>query len=184
MKRLPQSPPINSPRALPARREFLAAVASLPTLSFFGGSSWAANPGTAFYPTASGPSFVVNQKWDDAVKRGLSWLAKQQHRLGGWPHDVYPVAISSLAATALICSGSTTTQGPYAKNIRLAVDYMMTKCRKNGLIGDPRRDDRYTYGHGFAMLFLSQVLGEEEDIDRRQELILSLIHISEPTRPY
>ena len=47
----------------------------------------------------------------------------------------------------------------------------MSKARRNGLIGDPKRDNRYTYGHGFAMLFLSQVLGEEEDTDRRQELI-------------
>jgi len=108
---------------------------------------------------------------DKPVERGLAWLAKQQQRLGGWGHDVYPVAISSLAATALICSGSATTQGPYAKNIRLAADYLMTKCRKNGLIGDPCRDYRYTYGHGFVMLFLSQVLGEEEDIWRLQELI-------------
>lgn len=46
----------------------------------------------------------------------------------------------------------------------------MTKCRRNGLIGDPQTDNRYTYGHGFAMLFLSQILGEEEDRERRQEL--------------
>ena len=41
----------------------------------------------------------------------------------------------------------------------------------NGLIGDPTQDDRYTYGHGFAMLFLSQVLGEEEDAERREQLV-------------
>ena len=79
--------------------------------------------------------------------------------------------MTALAGTALICSGSTTTQGPYAKNIRRAVDYLITKCRPNGLMGDPMRDNRYTYGHGFSMLFLSQVLGEEEDEDRREELI-------------
>ncbi len=147
---------------LPDRRQAIAAIAGLPALALLG-------PGIGVgFGATSQPR---NEKWDTATKRGLTWLAKQQQRLGGWAHDVYPVAVSSLAATALICSGSTTTQGPYAKNIRQAVDYMMTKCRKNGLIGDPRRDDRYTYGHGFAMLFLSQVLGEEEDIDRRQELI-------------
>ena len=32
-------------------------------------------------------------------------------------------------------------------------------------------DDRYTYGHGFSMLFLSQVLGEEEDVERREQLV-------------
>ena len=45
------------------------------------------------------------------------------------------------------------------------------KSRGNGLIGDPLTDNRYTYGHGFSMLFLSQVLGEEEDVERRQELM-------------
>jgi hypothetical protein len=35
-------------------------------------------------------------------------------------------------------------------------------------------DQRYTYGHGFSMLFLSQVLGEEEDLDRRKELVETL----------
>ena len=67
----------------------------------------------------------------------------------------------------MLCEGSTTTQGKYAENIRRAVDYLVRQSRPNGLIGDPMRDDRYTYGHGFSMLFLSQVLGEEEDEDRR-----------------
>ncbi|MCA9168429.1 MAG: hypothetical protein KDB23_12205 [Planctomycetales bacterium] len=44
-------------------------------------------------------------------------------------------------------------------------------ARPNGLIGDPQRDNRYTYGHGFSMLFLSQVLGEEEDDERRHDLL-------------
>ena len=51
----------------------------------------------------------------------------------------------------------------------------MTKVRSNGLIGDPVTDNRYTYGHGFSMLFLSQVLGEEEDEERREELTEVLV---------
>ena len=120
-------------------------------------------------------SLQSNQgRWDTSINKGLAWLAKQQTRTGGWTHENYPVAITALAGTALICSGCTTTQGLYAKNIRNCVDFLLTKTRKNGLIGDPKRDDRYTYGHGFAMLFLSQVLGEEEDVDRRAELIEAL----------
>jgi len=110
-------------------------------------------------------------RWEAATKKGLGWLVKQQSRSGGWANKSYPVAVSALAGTALICSGSTTTQGPYAKHIRSTVDYLHSRAQSNGLIGDPKRDSRYTYGHGFAMLFLSQVLGEEEDIDRRSELI-------------
>ena len=107
----------------------------------------------------------------NAIDRGLKWLAKNQSKLGHWTAQGYPTAMTALAGTAMICSGSTTTQGPYSKNIRRAVDYLMAKVRGNGLIGDPKLDNRYTYGHGFSMLFLSQVLGEEEDADRRAELI-------------
>jgi squalene cyclase len=78
--------------------------------------------------------------------------------------------MTALAGLALLSEGSTATQGKYAENIRRAVDFLTRRSRPNGLIGDDD-DDRYTYGHGFAMLFLSQVLGEEEDVDRRRELI-------------
>lgn len=108
---------------------------------------------------------------EKSIKRGLDWAAGSQSTLGHWTAGNYPTAMTALAATAMICSGSTTTQGPYAKNIRRAVDYLTSKSRANGLIGDPQTDNRYTYGHGFSMLFLSQVLGEEEDEERREELI-------------
>jgi hypothetical protein len=108
-----------------------------------------------------------------AVCRGLEWLAAHQSRMGHWnaQSEHYPTAMTGLSGIALLAEGSTTTQGKYAPNIRRAVDYLISRSRSNGLIGDPTRDDRYTYGHGFAMLFLSQVLGEEEDADRRAQLV-------------
>lgn len=108
---------------------------------------------------------------DQVVDKGLRWLAAQQHRLGHWTaQGRYPTAITALSGMALLSEGSTPNQGPYARHLQRAVDYLVRQSRSNGLIGDPLRDDRYTYGHGFAMLFLSQVLGEEEDLDRRREL--------------
>lgn len=113
--------------------------------------------------------------WNKALGKGLNWVAKTQSNLGHWTSGnpgPYPTAMTALAATSLICAGATTTQGPFARNIRRAVDFLVQKkARPNGLIGDPLTDNRYTYGHGFSMLFLSQVLGEEEDRDRRSELI-------------
>ena len=110
-------------------------------------------------------------EWKHAIDRGLKWVASTQSRLGRWTAGNYPTAMTALAGTALLCSGSTTRQGFYAKQIRSAVDYLMTRVRNNGLIGDPLSDNRYTYGHGFSMLFLSQILGEEEDFERREELV-------------
>lgn len=110
---------------------------------------------------------------DKVVGQGLDWLAHHQSRLGHWTatNGQYPTAMTALAGMAMLAEGSTTTQGKYSENLRRAVRYLLSRTRTNGLIGNPLRDDRYTYGHGFSMLFLSQVLGEEEDEDRRRELI-------------
>lgn len=107
-----------------------------------------------------------------AVSRGLDWLANSQSRLGHWTANEgrYPTAMTALAGVAMLCEGSTTTQGKYSPHLRRAVDFLVSRSRANGLIGDSR-DDRYTYGHGYSMLFLSQVLGEEEDAERRETLV-------------
>jgi squalene cyclase len=107
------------------------------------------------------------------VVRGLDWLVAKQSRRGSWTanENRYPTAMTALAGTAMLMEGSTPTQGRYAEPIRRAVDYLVSRARPNGLIGDPKNDDRYTYGHGFSMLFLSQLLGEEEDDRRRAELV-------------
>ena len=110
-------------------------------------------------------------RWSDSINKGLDWLSRTQSSRGQWTTQVYPTAIAALAGTALISSGSTTTQGPYARAIARVSDFLISKGRDNGLIGDPQTDSRYTYGHGFAMLMLSQVLGEEGLIDRRTELV-------------
>ncbi len=109
--------------------------------------------------------------WDTATRNGLDFLAKTQSSRGQWNTPPYPTAIAALAGLAMLCSGSTATQGPYAKYISRTADFILSKSRNNGLIGEPAGDLRYTYGHGFSMLFLSQVLGEEGFNDRRQEIV-------------
>ncbi|MAG92593.1 MAG: hypothetical protein CMJ48_02405 [Planctomycetaceae bacterium] len=106
-----------------------------------------------------------------AVNRALDYIARTQKRQGYWEANggQYRIAMTALAANAMLCEGSTTTRGKYAKNIRNAVDYLVDTAQPTGLIGY-RNDYHYTYGHGFSMLFLSQVYGEEEDSQRRADL--------------
>ena len=128
--------------------------------------------GAALLPATVGGA-PLDGRVERTVTRGLDWLVRRQSRRGSWAANDgrYPTAMTALAGTALLLEGSTTTQGRYAEPIRQAVDYLVSRSRVNGLIGDPKSDDRYTYGHGFSMLFLSQVLGEEEDERRREELV-------------
>jgi hypothetical protein len=116
---------------------------------------------------------VDKNKVKRVVQGACGWVAHTQSRLGNWSanNGQYPTAMTALAGMGLLAEGSTTTQGKFASNLRKAVDYLVSRSRSNGLIGDPTRDDRYTYGHGYSTMFLSQVLGEEEDEARRQELI-------------
>lgn len=136
-------------------------------------SPWAAIVVAALLAAGAAQGAVKGVEQRRAVDRGLDWLAANQSRLGHWTGSEgrYPTAMTGMAGLALLCEGSTATQGKYAANIRRAIDYLVGRSRANGLIGDPARDDRYTYGHGFAMLFLSQVLGEEEDAERRAQLV-------------
>ena len=108
---------------------------------------------------------------DAAVARALDFLVTQQKRQGYWAADqgAYRVAMTALVGTAMLAEGSTTTTGRYAGAIGKTVDYLLAMSRPNGLIGY-RGDSHYTYGHGFSMVFLSQVYGEEEDIRRREEI--------------
>ena len=135
--------------------------------------------GIGLLASRAAPGQLAASRLRTSIDRGLAWVQRSQSKLGHWTASNYPTAMTALAGTALLCSGSTTTQGPYAKNVRRAVDYLMSQARPNGLIGDPVRDNKYTYGHGFSMLFLSQVLGEEEDVERRSELVEVLTRAAE-----
>ena len=117
----------------------------------------------------------VAPEYRTAIKKGLEWVAKSQHRDGHWDAvgGQYPTSMTALSGMVLLMEGSTVRDGKYAERIRKAVDWLMERGQRNGLIGNPNHpteSQRYMYGHGFAMLFLSQVYGEEEDSDRRKKL--------------
>jgi squalene cyclase len=110
-----------------------------------------------------------------AIKKGLDWVVKNQMRDGHWegPGGQFPTSMTALSAMALLMEGSTLREGKYAEHLRKATDWLMDRCMRNGMIGNPTHPmeaQRYMYGHGFGMLFLASVYGEEEDGDRRKKL--------------
>jgi hypothetical protein len=125
--------------------------------------------------TQAGRADDLEPKYRQAIAKGLDYLAKTQHRDGHWEANggAYPVTMTSMAGLALLLEGSTIREGKYANNIRKATDWLLERIQRNGLIGNPHvtsEGGRYMYGHGFGLLFLSQVYGEEEDLDRRKKL--------------
>jgi squalene cyclase len=114
-------------------------------------------------------------RYREMAQRGLEWLARQQHRDGHWEAagGHFHSAMTGMAGIALLMEGSTIREGKYRQNIRRAADWLMARVQPSGLIGDPNAPNQglgYLYGHGFSMIFLSQLYGEEEEPERRGKL--------------
>ncbi len=118
----------------------------------------------------------VPAKYRPTVQKALKWLVDQQNKRDGhWEAagQGYPITMTGLGGMALLCEGSTVNEGKYSKNIKLARDFLMSRAQPNGMIGNPNipgEAGRYMYGHGFGLLFLSSVYGEEKDPDLRRKL--------------
>src|SRR5262249_50707382 len=115
----------------------------------------------------------IPEKYRPAIKKGLAWLVKQQHKDGHWSaaSDQYPTATTALAGLALVAEGSTPRKGDHAKSLRSAALFIIEQSQKgtplDGLIGGDQRDaGRYIFGHGYAMAFLSTV---QDDLDAKDK---------------
>lgn len=126
-------------------------------------------------PASRAAADEVGREYQEVIKRGLEWVASQQSRDGHWDANggQYPTVMTALGGMVFLMEGSTMREGKYADRIRKAVDWLVDRSQRNGLIGNPNNPteaSRYMYGHGFGMLFLASVYGEEEDGDRRKKL--------------
>ncbi|HET6430001.1 MAG TPA: prenyltransferase/squalene oxidase repeat-containing protein [Phycisphaerae bacterium] len=101
------------------------------------------------------------------IEKGLNYLVRTQRADGSWSNSGgyggynYPAVMTSLAGMALMASGSTPETGPYAKQTKKALMYVLrlAESSKDGLICSPTGESRSMYGHGFSMLFLAQCYG-------------------------
>ena len=145
------------------RRGFLAASAAVPALFHLPRS------------TAQDKGAKKNPEVDAMVEKGLEWIRKNQLGDGRWEAQggQYPTSMTALAGMALLMEGSTLREGKYSDQLVKAVTWFLARTQANGLLGNPNNpteSSRYTYGHGFGLMFLASVYGEEEDQDRRKKL--------------
>ncbi len=121
----------------------------------------------------------INEETARAIDRGLAYLKRAQDRQGSWSnrggYGEYPVAMTALAGLALLMDGNTTTQGRYAPEVDRAARYLLRQTTPSGLLARTENDPRPMYGHGFSMLFLSQLYGMTEDVDRARTIHDALV---------
>jgi Prenyltransferase and squalene oxidase repeat len=134
----------------------------------------AASPSRA---QAAGPERpdMVTADTEQAIENGLAYLARTQAPDGSWRANAawggsYPVCMTALAGLAMMAGGNTPVEGPYAPNVRKAVDFLIGSVNPTGLIARMEEESRPMHGHGFAMLTLAQAYGMERDPTRQARI--------------
>jgi hypothetical protein len=128
----------------------------------------------------------LDVRTQQAIKRGLDYLARTQGPDGDWRNaadgQAYPAVTTALAGMAMLAHGNTPTRGQYADNIRRAELYVLACARPSGLITDDAGAiGRPMYGHGFGLLFLASAYGMETDPrvrDRSKKVITDAIKLT------
>jgi prenyltransferase beta subunit len=137
---------------------------------------------------ACGLSTIVNSqdlpmRQDEAIpaqveliyERGLQYLAKSQNEKGSWNDMVgTEPGVVGLCVAAFLAHGEDPNNGPYSKNIRAGIDYILSQQNdRNGYIGSSM------YNHAFAAKALAESYGVVDNpkiapaLEKAVELIVS-----------
>lgn len=128
--------------------------------------------------TADTSTVVVTPEQEEAVQRGLTWLAEHQNSDGSWiakigfklnndfrytADDKGHLGVTSLACMAFLAGGHLPGRGKYGKNVDAGLKFVLSCVQEDGYItyGGTRM-----YDHAFATLFLAEVYGmtSREDV--------------------
>jgi hypothetical protein len=125
----------------------------------------------------------------EAVDRGLRWLAKSQYSSGGIG-PTCQVAFTALAGIAFMANNSTPFRGPYAKNVRDALKFILRNTNKIGYINEASGrglGGSGMHGHGYATWFLAELYGMcgdvidlgDESVKEKLQKAVEIIHQSQ-----
>jgi len=110
---------------------------------------------------------LVTPETQRSINDALAYLVRTQRQDGSWicggygGYDGYKATMASLAGMAMMANGSTPEEGPYARPIRRAMNYVLDQAHgKEGLIASAG-SARPMYDHGFSMLFLAMCYGAD-----------------------
>lgn len=105
------------------------------------------------------PEEAIPAQAELIYERGLQFLAKSQNAKGAWDDSVGgEPGVVGLCVAAFLAHGEDPDNGSYSKNIRLALDYILSQQNeKNGYIGNSM------YNHAFATKALAESYGVIDD---------------------
>jgi hypothetical protein len=119
---------------------------------------------------------MITPETQQAIDRGLAYLAKSQQADGGWgDRALYQgnLAIASLAGLAFLAGGHHPGRGPYGKTVTRAIQFVLAHEQNQppGFLYNPIGSTHGPmYSHGFATMFLAEAHGTVTDRDLRRRL--------------
>lgn len=123
-------------------------------------------------PAAARAARPMPPRLDDAVDRGLDWLARQQNTDGSFDATgrqgegpKHRVATTGLVLLAFLSAGHTPDIGRHGLTVRQAADFVTSSAGKTGVVA--KDDEKGMYSQGIATLALAAVHGVDSDPDRR-----------------
>lgn len=112
-----------------------------------------------------------DSKTERCIRRGINFLVKKQNGVGAFS-STYPVAVTALSGLALLGAGAEFGSGPDGQALEKAVDYLISPIRSNdrGYLEDRGESRSRMHGHSYAILFLSQVIGQVPTPQREEQI--------------
>ena len=159
-----------------SRRQFLRQGAFLAGVGALGlPASSAAVPGSDVKEIPA--EELMDARTQEAIDKGLRFLAGRQIArgadMGAFGSSSYngSVGICGIAGLAFMSEGSTPGIGRYGKQVDACAQFIVRNTSNSGYIArDPSRAAGNMYGHGFAMLFLTQAYGMTRQKDLETKL--------------
>lgn len=121
------------------------------------------------------PASLATEASRRGAEKALRWLVQYQEDDGSWRcnvgfklndgyrvefQDQKHVGVTALAGAAFLASGSVPDRGPYAENVKRALDFVISCQQESGYIS---KFGTRMYEHAFATMFLAEVYGMTHD---------------------
>lgn len=116
-----------------------------------------------------------------AVESGLAWIIEHQQEDGSWRlrhiHDacngqcpnegsaMSSTAATGLAVMSLLGAGYTHKAGPYQKEVKAGLDFLVMSMRRTKRGGSLMRGERGMYSHAIATIALAEAFAMTQDTD-------------------
>lgn len=109
---------------------------------------------------------------EEAVKRGLAWLKRNQRKDGSWsmrgPYSDGAVTENNVAATsmallAFLGDGNTHLKGEYADTVEKGMKFLINKQGRNGFFAKGARNHEQMYAQAQASIAICELYGMSKD---------------------